>query len=354
VLAAQQPDEPRGAAGAAFAQWLADRGQVQVDGGLDVVEADDRQAARYRDARRVGRGHHAERLGVAVGEDRRRRVGQPEQLARQFRGGRGRVRAGADQRVAGRDARGRQRPAVAGDPVCRRTEPELADRWIADESDPAVAEAEQVPGGHLAAAHVVHDGARQPGRRGVDEHHGHAGVGQRGQLRGGQPQREHDDPGRPVPLGQPQRVVVTLRGRLGVEHDRVVAVGVEHLDDAGQPRHHRGPGEEGDEDGDTARRAPGEARGQPARAVAGPLDRVEYPPPGGGPHLRAAVQHPGDGAHADPGGGCHVGNSHPLRCSPFRPGCPCRTVQRACQGFRGGIPGRGGVLQWKRFQLWRF
>ena len=54
-------------------------------GERDVVVADDREVVGHAQAGRAPGGDHAERLQVAAGEDRRRRLGQGEQLARAAR-----------------------------------------------------------------------------------------------------------------------------------------------------------------------------------------------------------------------------------------------------------------------------
>ncbi len=67
---------------AGFAKWLGDRGQSEVVGEVEVVEADHRDIVRALPSA-VGDGlQHADGLHIAVGEDRGGPVGEIEQRVR--------------------------------------------------------------------------------------------------------------------------------------------------------------------------------------------------------------------------------------------------------------------------------
>ena len=109
---AQRRQQPLHRAPAAVGERLADRREPDVRRELQVVEADDGEVAGHVEALLARRLQHAERLRVGRGEDRGRRIGERQQLAREPVGDRAPVRAEPLQPARDRHARGVERLPV--------------------------------------------------------------------------------------------------------------------------------------------------------------------------------------------------------------------------------------------------
>ncbi len=123
----------------------------------DVVEPDDREVLRDREAERAGDGHGLERSRVVGGEDRRRPRVELEQLARRSGGRLGLVATDADEALVDCDARSGEGLAVAPFTQSRRLEVGASRQ----ERDPPVSEADQVLGRGNRAVQVVGVDGRQ-------------------------------------------------------------------------------------------------------------------------------------------------------------------------------------------------
>ena len=168
--AAEHLQEELGPATPALEQRLAHGRQPDVGCDLDVVEADDRELLRHAHAEDARCLEHAEGLRVGRGEDRRRTLGEPQQVDR-----------GAARNVVARrpfahvlrpqiDAGVRERVLVAAGAVAARCKAEGVGRLVTEEADPPVPELDQVRRRQLAAADVVDHDAREGRVRRIDEH----------------------------------------------------------------------------------------------------------------------------------------------------------------------------------------
>jgi hypothetical protein len=149
-----------------------------------------------------------------AGEDRRRRLGQGDELARQPVGDAAAVRPEALQLVARRDPRRVERLAVALEPPLAGHEAEARVGGVADERDPLVPELDQVLRREPAAADVVDDDARQARVVRVDQHDRGAGRQEGVGLLVGRRHRDDQHPVGAVERRHPAEVLVAL-GRVG-------------------------------------------------------------------------------------------------------------------------------------------
>ena len=318
------------ALGTAAGQRLPHGGQAEERRGLDVVEADHRQPVRDRHAEPLGRREHPDGLGVGGREDRGRRVAGLQQLGRVLaRDGRA-VRAAPDQVSLKADARRRQRLPVPAQAVRGGGEAQPGrrpgERRVADEADPAVPQRDQVPGGQLPARHVIDDRLRHSGGDRVHADQRHPGPAELRQLLAGQRQADRQHAVGAVRGQQCLQMAVTLKRRVHVAHDRVVALIAQYRERAGHPDHRRRPGHVRDEHGHGPGRPPDQRRRRVTGPVAQPVDGILDGEPGGGPDLVTAVEHARYRAHPDSGVGRHVRDGDP--------------PARGAAGYLEAFPGR--------------
>src|SRR6266540_3281265 len=268
-------------------------------GMFDVVEADDRQVVRHAQAARSRRLDRADRDVVVEREDRRRRLGEVEEV-RCGVSPRDDLGLGFDLQCGIRqDACGRKRSAVAaatilgGHPAAR----------AGDLRDPPVAELEQVPhrlvGTRRVRGRHRRDSLVERHQR-VEDHEPVAAVEQPlefvARLLGQDDQRAVGQAVQPVEHGD--LAVVLVAG--GGEHDLQIALG-ERLGRPRQDGREVRRVDERDENADQPGAACGEAAGAPVGGVAvladDPADEVarfvrdvvaavEYPRDGGDGHAR--------------------------------------------------------------------
>ena len=283
--------------------------------------------------RAAPRREHPDGLGVGGREDRGRRVVRRQQLGRVLaRDGRA-VRAAPDQVSLKADARRRQRLPVPAQAVRggRETQPGRGpgERRVTDEADPAVPQRDQVPGGQLPARHVIDDRLRHPGGDRVHADQRHPGPAELGQVLAGQRQADGQHAVGAVGGQQRLQMAVTLKRRVHVAHDRVVALIAQHRERAGHPDHGRRPGHVRDEHGHGPGRPPDQRRRCVTGPVAQPVDGILDGEPGGRPDLVTAVQHARYRAHPDSGIGRHV------RDGTRRPAGPPVTWKRSGKAQAG-------------------
>ena len=328
-LPAQQRAQPARPLGAAVLQRLADRAQAEQGRRLDVVEADHRQLAGHPIAAPVRRGEHAHRLGVGRREDGRRPVRQREQLRRPAP----RRSPGRAGRAAPARGRSRRRPPPApggtrsagaatrrsrGRCAGRRRAPRMvsptkpirrcpSDSRCPVASRPPATSSVTVCGTPGASTSTVTSGT--PARRNDAS------------CCRGQPQRHHDHAVRAVPAGQRGQVVIALLGGVDVAHHGVVALLVQHGQrarpaasppTAGSGAAPRSPPCAACRG--TARR-PGGWAGTRAASMTFSTRR-----PGRLPHVRRAVDDPGDRADAHARRGSYIRDRGPTRCRHPTPG----------------------------------
>ncbi len=182
VVVAQRGDEALDRPPAALLERLVDGREPHVGRDLEIVEADDREVLGHVEALGPGRLEHAEGLGVRRGEDRRRRLLEREQLARQPVRHEPAVRAVALQLAPDRDARLLERAPVAVAPAVVRHEAETGVAAVADERDALVAELDQVARGQQPAGDVVDPQAGEAWVERVEQDDRRAGAQERVDL----------------------------------------------------------------------------------------------------------------------------------------------------------------------------
>jgi hypothetical protein len=289
---------------------LAHRGQPRGDdlAELQVVEAHHGQVAGDPQAPLGGRVQGADGDLVVEGDDRRRRLGQGEQVA----GGRPAVRDGglaarADQAFGREPAGGGQRGAVpeqavfGGDPVVR----------AGDGGDPGVPEPEQVLGGQPGAGQMGRRDRGDAGRQGGALVHDHERVAARvqvGQHIAGLGREDEQRPLGELRVEQPgQAGLVAFQG-LDAEHEHLLPL-AQGAGDRGQDRaevlvQHVGAADRDD---------PGQRRAAAASSQPVPLDGRQHGGAGRRGHGGAAVEHPGHGRGGHPGLPRDVDDGGPLR-----------------------------------------
>ncbi len=219
----QMLEQGRGRGLSQLPDRLAHRGQRRIDiaAQFDVVETDDGQLPRHRDAQLGGRAQCADAHQVVAGEDGGGPLAGGQQLAR------GAVAAGARE-VAFGHARGllghaslAQGPVEAGQPAGGHAQRGRA----ADAGNAAVSELHQMPGRQVGAFFVVdlHLVGQDAFGGAVHHHHGQRGFAQRIDQRSVRPGAA-DDEAVDAFFHQHAQVVALLAGVvIGVAQDDAVA-----------------------------------------------------------------------------------------------------------------------------------
>ena len=337
VVAGDDLQQPLEAAAAALVERLGDRGEADVRGHLEVVEAHQRQVAGHLEPLGASRFEHSERLRVGRGEDRRRRLGQGDELARQPVRDAAAVRPEALQLVAEREPRRRERLAIALQPLLACHEAEAPIGGVADERDPLVPELDQVLCREAAAADVVDDDAGQARMVRVDQHdRGPGGQEGLGLVVGGR-QRDDQHAVGAVERRHAAEVLVALGGIGDVADDKIerrLVDGGEHPAyalDGGRVR------EERDHHPERVRRARRQRPGAGARPVAEVAHRGEHALSGRRADL-TVVEDARDGAHADARTLRDICDRRPARSGPvLGPPHPLHNLQRCSSPISVGM-----------------
>ena len=241
---------------------LPDRREPDEVAGLDVVVPDHRQVIRHVQAEILGRGQDPQGLRVAGGEDGGGSVAGGEHPGRQVARLVASVGAQGDVFGVRGDAGGSEGAPISLEAVPARREPEGVGECVAHESDPPVAEADQVFRGELTTGDVVAQDSRKVGGvlARVDEDDRHVGLLEAEDILVGRRQRHDEQAVGSLPERQALEVVVALLDRLDVVDDEVELAVSEGRIDPAKPLGGLWAGEEGDDHRDRL----GLAEAQPA------------------------------------------------------------------------------------------
>ena len=277
VLVVHRGHEAFDRAPAAVLERLVDGREAYVGGDFQIVEADDGEIAGHADALDARGLEHAERLRVGGGEDRRRRLGQREQLAREPVRHQPAVRTLALELAPDRDPGLLKRApvpvatALAGHEAQSRLGP------VTDERDALVAEVDQVAGGEHSPGDVVDPQARQARVEGVEHDDGRARALEGVHLVVAGSERHEQEAVAAVQRRAAADVLVALRSARDVADDEVVLGLVERGDHPAHPLDRGRMREERDHQRERPGGAGDQRAGARARAVLELVHGREHP-----------------------------------------------------------------------------